>query len=101
MRKRIVCLLLLLPMLLISTLALNSGNGVYNGSSATSSGDFGSGLATGLALGIQLMDDSDYIVYPEDKKPEDWIDSPEVNNKGLANVAEHFLYSYPNPTESR
>lgn len=101
MRKRIVCLLLLLPTLLVSTLAINSGNGVYQGSSATSSGNFASGLATGLALGIQVMDGDDYVVYPEDQKPEDWIDGAEVNNKGLANVAEHFLYSYPNPIKGK
>lgn len=105
--KRLLCFLLLLPMILVSVLAVaNPGSGNVITSKASGSGN---SLAhyyhTGLALGIQIMDDPKYTVKEKTKentgteytKGIEFIDGAEINNKGLANVCNHFMYSYPNP----
>lgn len=67
MRKRLLCILLLLPTVLVSVLASsispNSGNVITSNASGA-----GNNLAhyyhTGLALGIQVMDSDPYKVEP-------------------------------------
>lgn len=97
MRKRFLCILLVLCMLPIQSLAVNSGLGNVAYSSTVSSSVVSGGYDTGLALGIQTMKEEKYTVR---RTEAEYKEGAAVNNQGLANAARHFLYSYPNPDTS-
>lgn len=98
MKRRFLCLLLVLTMLPIQSFAVNSGVGQTHNSTATSDGETASGHSTGVVLGIQTMDDrAEYQVKSKNGNEAEFIEGAAVNNKGLAAAARHFLYSYPEP----
>lgn len=96
--KRFLCFFLVLVMLMPSALAVPGGTmvpgaGVVGDKDVGGLQDtpFGLQYKVGIALGIQQMQGDKYTVKP---KP---TDEMEKISKGLANTADHFLYSYPNP----
>lgn len=59
MKRKLLCLLLILSMLPVQSLAYNAGTGLTSNSTATSSKKVAGGFSTGLALGIQTMDEKE------------------------------------------
>lgn len=96
MQKRLLCLLLVLSLLPINAFAIISPGAdiVITTSSSSAKAAVSSGTHTGLALGIQCMDEDKYQITATQKEG---ADSQVVNAEGLAYVAQHFSYSYPNP----
>lgn len=95
---RFLSLLLVVAMLMPSALAVPGGT-MVPGAGVVGDKDvgglketpFGLQYKVGIALGIQQMQGDQYTVKPKT------TDEMEKISKGLANTADHFLYSYPNP----